>query len=176
LYFASFTGAAVIGRGYYLALARDHAKRLFGIKDDGELAKFMEELKSSADMKKSGRVLDVGSVWDPLHRLMTDGELDPGGGDFPHNHIVLGGKQLHHGSDFSTILIRPDMVPFVSEALNELKQLEVHEKFNNLPASYTKPKGDKEFTELWLAVQKLRTFFDAAAENREAVVMTVKYA
>src|SRR6186713_3039801 len=104
-YSISITGAVVLGRGYYLALGRDHARRLFGIKEDAPLAAFMEELKTSADMKKSGRSLDVGGVWDPLHRIMTDGELDPGGGDFPGNHVVLGGKQLHHGSDFSAILI-----------------------------------------------------------------------
>jgi hypothetical protein len=176
LFSASLTGAAVIGRGYYLALAREHAKRLFAIKEDAELAKFMVELKTSPEMKKSGRALDIGPAWDPLHRILTDGELDPGGGDFPQNHVVLGGKQLHHASDFSTILIRPDIVAFVSEALNELKQTEVREKFNALPASYTKPKGDKDFTELWLAILNLRTFLDAAAENLEAVVFTVQYA
>ncbi len=135
----------------------------------------MDELKSAPDMKKSGRLLDVGGAWDALHRIATDGELDPGGGDFPGNHVVLGGKQLHHGTDFSTILIRPDIVAFVSETLNELKQAEVREKFQNLPASYSKPRGDKEFVELWLAITQLRTFFDAAAENLEAVVFTVKY-
>lgn len=165
----------MLGRGHYLALAREHAKRLFGIKDDAALAAFVEELKNSAEMKKSGRALDIGGAWDPLHRIMTDGELDPGGGDFPGNHVVLGGKQLHHGSDFSAILIRPDIVAFVSEAINELKQPEVREKFQNLPSSYTKPRGDKEFIELWLAISQLRTFFDAAAENLEAVVFTVKY-
>jgi hypothetical protein len=165
----------VLGRGYYLALARENAKRLFGIKEDAPLAAYMEELKTSAEMKKSGRAIDVGGVWDPLHRIMTDGELDPGGGDFPGNHVVLGGKQLHHAADFSAILIRPDIVAFVSESLNELKQSEVREKFEGLPASYGKPQGDKEFIELWLAITKLRTFFDAAAENLEAVVFTVKY-
>jgi hypothetical protein len=165
----------VLGRGYYLALAREHAKRLFGIKEDALLAAFMEELKTSAEMKKSGRALDIGGMWDPLHRIMTDGELDPGGGDFPGNHVVLGGKQLHHASDFSAILIRPDIVAFVSESLNELKQGEVREKFENLPASYNRPRGDKEFVELWLAITRMQTFFDAAAENLEAVVFTVKY-
>ena len=37
-------GATVVGRGYHIALSREHAKRLFGQKDDENLRKFLDEL------------------------------------------------------------------------------------------------------------------------------------
>jgi hypothetical protein len=166
----------VVGRGYYLALARDHAKRLFGLKDDKAILDFLEELKASKEMKKSGRLLDVGPAWDPIHRCLTEGELDPAAGDFPLNHAVLGGKQLHQGSDHVAVLIRPDMTRFVADALDELDEDDFRKKFLALnPASYREPISEKAFTAVWIAVQDLQVFFAAAAENMEAVVFTAKY-
>jgi hypothetical protein len=43
----------VVGPGYHIALAREHAKTLFGLKDDASIRKFLEELASRPDMKKS---------------------------------------------------------------------------------------------------------------------------
>jgi len=166
----------VVGKGYHIALTREHAKRLFGQQDDENLIAFLEELKSSPEMKKGGRVLDSGTNWDPIHRCLTDGDLDPTGGDFPLNTAVLGGKQLHKGDDFAAVLIRPDMINFVAEALADVKQQDFRKKFFALdPATYKGTIGEKEFVALWICLQNLKVFFEAAAENMEAVVFTAKY-
>lgn len=164
------------GRGFHIALGREHAKTLFGIKEDGPLLKFLDELKVRPDMKKSGRVLETGVLWDPLHRCLTEGELDPAGGDFPLNHAVLGGKQLHKGADHAAILVRPDMVRFISDALAEISEETMRQKFFGLPkAACCVAQDEKHFMELWLALQNLQVFFQAAADNLEAVVFTAKW-
>jgi len=84
----------VAGRGFHIALAREHAKTLFSLKEDNAIHTFLDELKVRPDMKKSGRVLDVGTLWDPIHRCLTEGELDPTAGDFPLN---TAGGQLGFG-------------------------------------------------------------------------------
>ncbi|HZN34417.1 MAG TPA: DUF1877 family protein [Pirellulaceae bacterium] len=157
-------------------MGREHAKTLFGIKEDGPLLKFLDELKVRPDMKKSGRVLETGVLWDPLHRCLTEGELDPAGGDFPLNHAVLGGKQLHKGADHAAILVRPDMVRFISDALAEISEETMRQKFFGLPkAACCVAQDEKHFMELWLALQNLQVFFQAAADNLEAVVFTAKW-
>jgi hypothetical protein len=166
---------AVVGPGYHIALAREHAKTLFALKDDASIRKFLEELAARPDMKKSGRVLESGTLWDPIHRCLTDGELDPSGGDFPLNHAVLGGKQLLKGSDYTAVLIRPDMTRFIADALAELEEEEIRKKFFALQGtSYQRPVDEKHFMEMWLMLQNLKVFFEAAAENLEAVVFTAK--
>jgi hypothetical protein len=166
----------VVGRGYHIALAREHAKTLFGLKDDPSLRKFLGELQVRPDMKRSGRVLDTGILWDPIHRCLTEGELDPAAGDFPLNHAVLGGKQLHHATDYTAVLIRPDMTRFIADALAELEEDDVRKKFFALKnGSYKQPTDEKHFMEMWLMLQNLKVFFDAAAENMEAVVFTAKF-
>ncbi len=166
----------VVGRGYHIALSREHAKRLFGQKDDENLRKFLDELIALPDMKKSGRLFDSGGTWEALHRCLTEGELDPAAGDFPLNHAILGGKQLHHGGDYVAALVRPDMTNFIAEALGDVKEEDLRKSFFGLPASYKQPKDEKAFMAVWLALQDLKVFYDAAAENLEAVVFTAKYA
>ena len=146
------------------------------MKDDENLRSFLDELRTSSEMKKSGRVLDIGTTWDAMHRCLTDGELDPAGGEFPLNTVILGGKQLHRGDDYTAVLIRPDMTTFIDQALREIEEDDFHQKFLNLPPSYTQPRGEKEFMEVWLQLQNLKVFFEAASENMEAVVFTAKYA
>ena len=165
----------MVGRGFHIALAREHAKTLFGLKDDSAIRKFLEELKAKPDMKKSGRLLDVGTWWDPIHRCLTEGELDATAGDFPLNTAVLGGKQLLKGADYTAVLIRPDMTRFIADALGELEEDDVRKKFFALKGgSYQQPIDEKHFMEMWLRLQDLKVFFEAAAENLEAVVFTAK--
>ena len=169
------SGAPVVGRGYHIALAREHAKELFGIKEDAALRSFLDDLKARPDMKKSGRVLDSGTTWEAIHRCLTEGELDPAAGEFPLNHAILGGKQLYKGADSTAVLIRPDMTRFITNALDELDEAEVRPKFFALAGgTYARPIDEKHFMEMWRMIQDLRVFFDAAAENLEAVVFTAK--
>jgi hypothetical protein len=166
----------VVGPGYHIALTREHAKTLFGLKDDEGLRKFLDELRQRPDMKKSGRVLETGTNWDPIHRCLTEGELDPASGDFPLNHAVLGGKQLHHGTDYTAVLVRPDVTRFIADALAEVEEEGLRKKFFGLsPASCSRPLDEKHFMEMWLMLQNLRVFFEAAADNLEAVVFTAKF-
>jgi len=177
LHFFKDSGAVVVGRGFHIALAREHAKTLFGIKEDAALRKFLDELKARPDMKKSGRVLDLGTLWEAIHRCLTEGELDPAAGDFPLNTAVLGGKRLHQGDDYVAVLIRPDMTRFIADALAELEEDDVRKKFFSLKGgSYTQPIDEKHFMEMWLRFQDLKVFFEAATQNMEAVVFTGKMA
>ena len=165
----------MVGPGFHIALAREHAKTLFGLKEDAAIRQFLDELKARPDMKKSGRILEVGKLWDPIHRCLTEGELDPAAGDFPLNTAVLGGKQLLKGSDYTAVLIRPDMTRFIADGLGELEEDDMRKKFLALKGgTYAGPIDEKHFMEMWLRVQDLKVFFDAAAENMEAVVFTAK--
>jgi hypothetical protein len=107
---------------------------------------------------------------------LTEGELDPSAGDFPLNTAVLGGKQLLKGTDYTAVLIRPDMTRFIADALGELEEDDTRKKFLALKGtSYAQPIDEKRFMEMWLRLQDLKVFFEAAAENMEAVVFTAKY-
>ena len=67
------------------------------------------------------------------------------------------------------------MTRFIADALEELDEDETRQKFLALdPQSYGQPIDEKHFMEVWIALQNLKDFFAAAAENMEAVVFTAK--
>lgn len=128
------------------------------------------------DLKKSGRVLELGNLWDPLHRCLTEGELDANAGELPLNQTILGGRQLHQGSEWTAAMVRPDMTTFVAEALADLKEDEFRTRFFALnPVSYGRPIDERHFMEVWVALRQVTVFYEASAENLEAVVFTGKY-
>lgn len=163
----------MVGPGYHIALSRDNAKRVFAAADDASLKTLLEEFKNSKDMRKNGQMVECKHTWDAIHRCLTEGELDPQGGEMPLNHVVLGGKQLQKGDDYWAVLVRPDVTLFVAEALHELKEPDFRQKFFALAGtSYDQPINEKEYALAWHHVQELRLFYEYCAEERFAVVFT----
>jgi hypothetical protein len=175
-YKGKLQGAAVVGNGYLLALTREHAKRIFAQPGGEQLRQLLEELRQTSDLKKSGRVLELGNLWDPLHRCLTEGELDPNSGDVPLNLAILGGRQLHQGNEWAAAMVRPDMTTFVAEALGDVKEEEFRQKFFALnPASYCRTIDEKHFMEVWVALRQVTAFYEASSENLEAVVFAGQF-
>jgi len=164
----------VTGSGYHVALGREHAKQLFTLKDDDSLRKFVEGLKNSKEIRSSGRLVDVQTHWAAIHCCLTEGELDPAGGEFPWNHVILGGKALHRGNDYLAVVVRPDMTKFIAEALGDLKQADFRAKFDAYRKDAPESARNKEFVEVWRTLQELRVLFEDAATNMEAVLFTAE--
>ena len=165
------------GLGYHIALSRDNAKRVFAAADDTALLALIEEFKASKELRKNGQLVDCKRTWDAIHRCLTEGTLDPSAGEVPMNHAVLGGKQLHKGTDFIAVLVRPDLTPFVAEALHDMKEPEFRKRFFALgDHGYDQPINEKEYTLVWHHVQELRAFFEYCSEERFAVLFTAKAA
>jgi hypothetical protein len=161
----------VVGPGYHIALSREHAKRVFGSKDDPSLRSLIEELKNDKSLKANSQVLDCKRYWDAIHRCLTEGTLDPEGGEFPLNHVILGGKKLHQGDDYIAVVVRPDMVTFIAEELHSLKEPDFRQRFFALEGKdYDQPINEKEYSYVWHMVQEVRTFFEYCDEERFALL------
>jgi hypothetical protein len=166
----------VVGPGYYIALSRDHAKRVFANKDDATLPPLIAEFKSDKALKANSQILEVKRTWDAIHRCLTEGTLDVEAGDFPRNHVVLGGKKLHNGDDYVAVVVRPDMVTFIAEALHEIKEPDFRKCFFALAdKGYDQPINEKEYSFIWHTIQEIRAFFEYCDEERFAVLFTATY-
>lgn len=162
------------GHGAYIVLIRADAKELFAQEDDASVRSVAERLRKCPKHREDDLVLDCGSSWDPIHRSLTEGTLEYDGGEFPLDHCVLGGRRLHKGEDFEAILIRPDIVPHVSQGLHNLKRAEFTEKYMALePDEYGKQPTEPEADETWAMLKLIRQLFEDASNEHAAVLFTV---
>jgi hypothetical protein len=169
------TGVPVKGLGAHIILARDNAKRVMAAQGDAAVRGVVTDLRLSKRLREAKLVLESGTSWDPIHRLLTDGTLAPNAGEFPLNHAVLGGKRLYREADFEAVLVRPDIVAHVADALHHLKRGEVQAKYLQIdPQHLGHVPGEKEFEVVWSTLQQVRLLFEDAANERCAVLFTVE--
>ncbi|MBW3600411.1 MAG: YfbM family protein [Planctomycetes bacterium] len=163
--------------GYFLALTRDEARRLFGLREDEDRWSLVRELRSDEVVKREGRVLECGAAWEALHRALGDGTTDVEGGDYPRNHCVLGGRVLNENEPRGCIVLkRPDMTEHVAESLAAVSEEEwdqsVSEKLTNRRDNGSPPEHD--VAALWRLLQETRDFYHRAAQQNCAVVFVAE--
>jgi hypothetical protein len=98
---------------------------------------------------------------------LTDGEIAWNNGEYPLNHMVLGGEILYSGDDYIMSLKSTAQVRDIAKALTSLTQDEFERRYRKInPKSYPDAsQQDLEYTWGWFdGVRKL--FARAAAENR----------
>lgn len=166
--------ASASSEGTYIVLTRNDAKELFGLDGDAAVRSFVEKLKTSTKHREADLILDCGTAWDPIHRVLTDGTLSYDTDDFPNDHCVLGGRRLHEGTDFDVIMVRPDIVILVAASLHKMKRAEFSEKYMALdPADYGQVPTETEGDIVWGMFKLIRQLFEDASIEHAAIVFTV---
>lgn len=80
----------------HFAITSERERLLLAADDEGdrdavdELLEDIEELWDDDALK-----VDTDKAWDTIHRCLTDGTLEPEGGEYPLSYAILGGRHLH---------------------------------------------------------------------------------
>jgi hypothetical protein len=166
----------VAGQGYLVLIDRDDAKKLFAHKEPDDVRNFMDQLTQSKPYRSAQKVLDLAGHWDGIHRCLTDGTLDPDGGEPPLNHAILGGKRLANTPEFVLSFVRPDMTPYVAEALADVRYDDFHKKYLAIsPSDYGRALTEKDFEKIWVAFQQLVDFYESGAEELSAIAFAARW-
>jgi hypothetical protein len=115
--------------------------------------------------------MDTDKAWDAIHRSLTDGTLDPDGGEYPLSHAVLGGRHLH--DDQYAVLVSAAEVRDVTEALHRIDRDALRERFDTLAdTDYEGAGDDQDFEYTWANYVDVQGFYQRAAAAGRAVVFT----
>ena len=161
-------------RAVLFALTHDDAKRLVEAEGDEALEALMEEIEERWDEEW---LCELDKAWDGIHRALTDGELGWDNGEYPLNHAILGGHQLHEGDDYIYTFVQPSQVADVAKALQGVDEAELRERYFRInrqnygfvPTQVSEE--DFEYVAGWF--EELKPFYAKAAAVGRAVVFTV---
>ncbi len=168
-------------RGVFFALTPEEEKRLRKAqRQDGDegLMEVIEEIEEAWDRK---HLFETDKAWDPIHRCLTldntpRGKLSPTAGRKPLNLLILGGRLLYEGNDYTVNLITRAQVVRLAAALAKITQEWMHERFFQLKAKACQYAIDEdEFDYTWGNFQGLPEFFARAAEEGRSVIFTVDH-
>src|SRR3954452_20189288 len=143
-------------RGVHFAVTAAQEKRLLAAKFDRKLMELIEEVEEAWE---EPFVVESDKAWDAIHRCLTDGSLLYVSGEYPLNHCVCGGRQLHRGPDYTVAFVSARQVKDVAAALGKVTRAWLRRRYDRIdPDEYDEADlGDEDFGYTWenfLAVRR----------------------
>ena len=160
--------------GVHFALATSDVERILAF-DDGEgLQEFLtEDIEESYLEGDRSWAHETDKAWDAIHRCLTDGRLVYSEGPFPLAFVVLGGRCLAAGEDYTACLVQPEGVKAASEAMGGLTRAWFEQRYATLGSTdYAYPLSEEDFEYTWANFEELRAWFQTVAASGRHVLFT----
>jgi hypothetical protein len=160
--------------GVHFSLSSEEVQQLLAITDESARVDHLREvIEHEYFDNHRERMAQSDKAWDAMHRVLTDGDLTWDGGDYPLNHVVLGGHLLYTGDDSIMVLKTPDKVRDVAAALPAVTEADFRSRYFAIdPESYGFPVDNQDFDYTWYWFQRVREFWLRAALEGRYVLFT----
>ncbi len=166
-------------RGVYFALTDEEAKQLLALRGDEAVLEFIQEGVESRWDEEWLR--EVDKAWDAIHRCLSGGDLSRRGRSALEK-FVLGGKQLHAGSEYIISFLTASEVRAVLEAVAPLEKQWFRDRYFSLKKTnlmtfridlYDGPLDEEDFEYSWSYFDEARTFFRKVADAGRSLIFSV---
>jgi hypothetical protein len=158
--------------GVHFAITPEQERSLLAADDDGDsdtVGELLEEIEES--WNEGGLKVDTDKAWDAIHRCLTDGTLDPDGGEYPLSHAVLGGRHLH--DEYYIVYLTAAEARDVAVTLRSVDRTWLRRRFDAFDdPDYAGTHDDEDFDYTWDGFVDVRDFYDRAAAAGRAVIFT----
>ena len=158
--------------GVHYAVSSQEAEALRRAPTDVERLRFLQEeieVKYFAELPEY--LAESDRSWDGMHRTLSDGSLSWTGGQYPLNHIVLGGESLNCRDDYIVSLKTPEQVVEIAAVLDDLDEAEFRRRYEGIdPRKYDGEIGEEDFVYTWSWFQGVRDLYLKAAHEGRHVV------
>lgn len=161
-------------RGVHFALTEDDVQALRAIEDAlKRLEHFMSVIEEEYFSNRPQYVAESDQAWDAMHRALADGQLTFDGGEYPLNHVVLGGELLYTESDYIMSLKTPEQVKDIAAALHAITKDAFRRRYYSIDAdSYGFTLTEEDFSYTWEWFQCVRDLYGRAAQEGRYVLFT----
>ncbi|MFG2005175.1 YfbM family protein [Spirillospora sp. NPDC048911] len=151
----------------HFAITADQERLLLA--SDAGIGEILEDIEEN--WNEDALSVSTDKAWDAMHRCLSDGTLDPDGGEYPLSHAVLGGRHLHE--EIYVVHLTVAEVRDVAEALSGVDEAWLRQRFDAIDdPDYGGPHDDEDFKYTWTNLLDVRAFYERAAEAGRAVIFT----
>lgn len=160
-------------RAVYFSLTNEQAEELSHA-DKAEL--ILDIVKRIEEDWDQNWLFEIDKAWDALHRVLTEGGLIFGGGEYPLNQVVLGSIQLLQSDVGLVSVIEANTASEIHQSLSKISESEFRSRYYRID----KDDYDGEISEDDLAYtlssfHGLPQFFKKSADAGRDIILTVIY-
>lgn len=159
--------------GVHFALSEDESDALwdrYEAEDDDGVLELVQVIEERA--QKSHRQ-ETDKAWDAIHRVLSDGTLDPQKGEWPLKGAVLGGEHFYFRDDWIVVFVGDDEVKEISTALEGVTRDWFAARFATLRGKGYYGSADAEDLEYtWHWFEKMRDFYRRTAKEGRAILFS----
>jgi hypothetical protein len=159
--------------GIHFSLSADEVQRLRQVEESERVDYVHGTIEEEYFESHRERLAQSDKAWDAMHRALADGQLTWDGGEYPLNHVILGGELLYTDSDFILVLKTPQQVRDVAEALSQITEDDFRRRYQAIDeTSYDQPLSEEDFEYTWDNFLEVRLFWLKAAAEARYVLFT----
>lgn len=160
--------------GVHFALSTADVSRLLSRSSDAERLEFLqEELEVRYFEEPQTYLAESDKAWDAMHRALTDGLLNHNGGEYPLNHVVLGGQLIYGRDDYIMSLKTPAQVKEIAAAISRYTEEQFRALYDSIdPDRYGVALSDEDFSYTWEWFQVVRQLYQVAASEDRYVLFS----
>lgn len=116
---------------------------------------------------------ELDKAWDAIHRTLTNGKLEWGGGTYPLNHIILGGEILYSEPDYIMTLKTPAQVADIAKNFDTVTKDSFKQKYFSIDKNeYGFDTTEEDFDYTWTWFSESKDFWQKAADEKRYVLFT----
>ncbi len=160
--------------GVHFALTENQVSRLRSFDHDSDRLAFLQEEVEERLFNESPELVgESDKAWDAIHRCLTDGKLAYDNGEFPLNHVILGGTPLYSQANYIMSLKTPKQVGEIARALGDVTEAWFRERYFSIPEKdYGVPLSDEDFQYTWEWLDNIKSLYAKADEKAVWVLFT----
>jgi hypothetical protein len=160
--------------GVHFALTETEVNKLTTLSGNTKRLEFLQEqIEETYFGEQQEFMCETDKAWDAIHRALTDGKLACDNGEYPLNHVILGGEPLYSDDDYIMSLTTPEQVQAVASGLDDVTEQDFRTAYFRIDESeYGLPVNDEDFSYTWHWFNKLREFYRRAAQESRFVLFT----
>jgi hypothetical protein len=133
------------------------------------VAEILEEVEET-DFYTDDLRVETDKAWDVIHRCLSDGTREPGGGEYPLSHAILGGRHMH--DDYYVCYVTTAEVQDVAVASRGIDEATLYRRYDQINDDYQQSGDEEDFRCAWENFADLRDFYNRAAAAARSVFFT----